>query len=161
RHALEELAVLTGTVRVQAPTDAEIEIDGAPIGKVPLSSPKRLKLGDHKLRVTKSGFEPFETTLTIRSEEVRSVAVDLRPQATTGHVSVRERDDQSVHVFVDGEDQGAAPWNGELAAGEHVIEAKAGALVSERRSLRVKPKEHIEIVLDAIATTGRLHVSTS
>jgi hypothetical protein len=63
-------------------------------------------------------------------------------------------------VVVDGEDKGPAPWEGEIAAGEHTIELKSPRYASEQRRMRIVAKQRLEIVLDAAPLTGHLRVTT-
>src|SRR5262249_45886235 len=70
RQALDELGVLTGTLEVVVrESGADIEIDGKGVGPSPMAKPKRVKVDPHKVRVSKAGFQPFEETVMIGSQE--------------------------------------------------------------------------------------------
>lgn len=161
RSTLEELAVLTGTLKIAVSEDAaDVELDGKSLGGTPLAAPKRVGLGGHKVRVTKAGFEPFEKDVALSSEQVLEMTVKLDKEITTGSLSVREQDGDAVHVLIDGEDKGPAPWEGPLAPGEHVLELKGPKFTSDKRPFHVVRKERLDLVVDATTTMGHLRITT-
>jgi hypothetical protein len=162
QQALDELGVLTATVIVDASEPyASIEIDGKSAGKSPMTKPKRIAAtGVHTLRVTKPGFAPFEQTFTVDSQQNKKIDAKLEVEKTVGRVVVREQNGRDVHVLVDGQDKGPAPWEGVVAAGEHTIEAKSARFASEARKVVVAVKERLDLALDAAPLQGRLRVTT-
>jgi hypothetical protein len=162
QQALDELGVLTATVTVDVnEPDADIEIDGKSVGRSPMSTPKRIAAtGSHTLHVTKPGFTRIEQTFTVGSQENKKLEAKLEPEKTVGRVVVREQNGRDVHVFIDGQDRGPAPWEGDVAAGEHTIEAKSARYASESRKVTVLTKERLDLALDAAALQGRLRVTT-
>jgi hypothetical protein len=161
QQTMEELAVLTGTIEVTvSESDAEIGIDGRTIAKSPMAKPKRVAVGSHTVRVTKATFAPNEQQVNVGSQETKKVDVKLEPEKNTGRVVVREQSARDVHVFVDGEDKGPAPWEGDVAAGDHTFEAKSARFASEARRIKVTAKERTDLSLDALPLTGHLRVTT-
>jgi hypothetical protein len=161
QQTMDELAVLTGTIEVTvAEADAEISIDGKSIAKSPMQKPKRVSVGSHTVRVTKTTFAPAEQQLNVGSQEAKKIEIKLEPEKTTGHVLVREQSGRDVHVFVDAEDKGPAPWEGDVAAGSHAFEAKSARFASDVRKLTVSAKDRLDLVLDALPLTGHLRVTT-
>ena len=162
QQALEELGVLSATVLVDvSEADAEIEIDGKSAGRSPMTKPKRVAAtGGHTFRVTKPGFTHVEQPFTVDSQQNKKIDVKLEVEKTVGHVVVREQNGRDVHVFIDGHDQGPAPWEGELAAGEHTVEAKGARFASESRRITVVQKDRLDLALDAAALQGKLRVTT-
>jgi hypothetical protein len=160
RVALEDLRLVTGELTIAAnQPDADVSIDGASVGKVPLAGPIRLDAGNHKLKVAKAGFEPFEVDVAIVPQAKAKSDVHLVAIVTTGHVSVREQNAApDVHVFVDGSDMGVAPWEGDLTPGSHTLEARGSTIASESRAVDVPLKGKIEVVLLATAVSGTLSV---
>ena len=61
-----------------APGDAEIAVDGKYMGNTP--STLRLSSGDHQIRLEKSGFKPWEKTLTVNSGESATVSPTLEQE---------------------------------------------------------------------------------
>jgi hypothetical protein len=161
QQTMDELAVLTGTIEVAvSESDAEIAIDGRTIGKSPLPKPKRVAVGSHTVRVTKATFAAHEQQLNVGSQENKKLDVRLEPEKNTGRLLVREQSARDVHVLVDGEDKGPAPWEGDVAAGEHTVEAKSTRFASEARRIKVTAKERLDVSLDALPLTGHLRVTT-
>lgn len=162
KQALEELSILTGTLLVDASeTDAEIELDGKSIGRAPMSKPRRVAVAGHQVRVTKAGFAPFTQTVNVGSQEAKKIDVKLEVEKTTAHLFVREPSGRDVHVFLDGRDEGPAPWEGDVSAGEHVVETKGPRFASEPRKVHVAAKDRLDLAIEAGALLGRLRVSTS
>ena len=162
QQALDELGVLTATVIVDvSEPDAEIELDGKSAGRSPMTKPKRVAAtGGHTVRVSKPGFTHVEQPFTVDSQQNKKIDVKLEVEKTVGHVVVREQNGRDVHVFIDGHDQGPAPWEGDLPAGEHVIEAKSARFASDARKVVVAQKDRLDLALDATALQGRLRVTT-
>jgi hypothetical protein len=161
KQALDELGVLTGTIEiVVSEAGADIEIDGKSVGQSPMSKPKRVKVEAHTVKVTKAGFERFEQSVNVGSQEQKKVDVKLEVEKNVGRVSIREQNGREVHVFVDGADKGPAPWEGEVAAGEHTVEARSARFTSEVRRINVIAKERLDVALDAAPLLGRLRVTT-
>lgn len=158
-QAESELAVLTGvlTFKVTEP-DAEVEIDGKPFARTPIAKPKRLLVGTHRIRVTKEGFEPFDQNVTLGSEETRAVEANLVVDRQLGRVLVREPAGRAVHVFIDGTDKGPAPWEGDLPAGEHLVEARGARYAAAPRRIKVVSKERLDVAIDAASLAGHLRV---
>ncbi len=67
---------------VVAPADAEIVVDGKAMGRVP----RQLSLVavEHRLEITKKGYQPYRTRITPRPGFPQEIAVTLIRQATAG-----------------------------------------------------------------------------
>jgi len=161
QQALDELGVLTGTILVTVSVpDADILIDGKAVARSPMPKPKRVSVATHTVRVTKPAFESSDQEVAVGSQENKTANVKLEPEKTTGHVVVREQNGRDVHVFIDGEDKGGSPWEGDVIAGEHTVEAKSTRFASDARRIKVTSKERIDVALDAAPLTGHLRVTT-
>jgi hypothetical protein len=160
-QALDELSVLTGTIAIGvSEAGADVELDGKNIGRSPLARAKRTSVGAHRVRVTKPGFEPFDSNVNVGSQENKKVEVALSVDRKMGHVIVHETQGRDVRVVIDGDDRGKAPWEGELPAGEHTIEVRGSSFSSDPRKFTVGAKERLDVALDALPLTGHLRVST-
>lgn len=161
QQALEEIAILTGTIQISAnETGADVEIDTKDLGKTPLAKPKRVSVGAHAVKVSKSGFTTFETTVNVGSQDTKKLDVVLAVEKNLGHVLVREQRGRDVHVFIDAQDKGPAPWEGDVPAGEHTIEVKSAAFASDVRKIAIASKERLDFALEALSLTGHLRVTT-
>jgi hypothetical protein len=161
-RALEELALLTGAIAIAvSEVDAEVTIDGKLVGMTPIGKPRRVSTGAHRVRIAKPGFEPIEQEVGVGSHETRKIEVSLVPEKKGSRVVVRESAGRDVHVFVDGRDQGPAPWEGDLPAGDHTIEARGPRFAAAARKVTVTANERVDIALEALPLNGHLRVTTT
>lgn len=160
-RVLGELKLLTGALLVTTSEGAEIFIDGRKIGVAPLDAPERVNAGGRKVRVTKPGFEPSEQEVPLGSDESRTVQVELQAEIVTGRLVVRERKGAEVRVLIDGQDMGPAPWEGDLPPGPHGVELRGPKASAPKQTIDVVLKARAELVIDAIATTGKLRVTAA
>jgi hypothetical protein len=65
---------------VKSDPSAEVLIDGRPRGQTPISA-LELGPGRHRLRLTRAGMQPYESTLTLESGQTHAVQVALKPKA--------------------------------------------------------------------------------
>jgi hypothetical protein len=160
KKALEDLKLTTGTVKVvSTEPGADVKIDGKSIGSTPQPPPKRVGLGPHKVEVSKVGFETFVQQVEVASQSEVKVDAVLKVEVTTGHVSVKEKAGRTdVHVFVDGVDKGPAPWEGDLAPGDHAIEARGTGVAAAKRIVSVTRQQKADVVLEASSTVGRFRI---
>jgi hypothetical protein len=160
-HALDELSELSGSVRITSnEAGANVTLDGASLGTTPLPTDTRVSLASHHVVLTKAGFEPFEKDVTIQSNQSVTVDATLAPESTTGHVTVREENGDPVNVFIDGEDKGAAPWEGDLPPGDHSVEVKGPKFAADKRTFALARKQRLDLALDATTTLGHIRVTT-
>ncbi|MEZ4295660.1 MAG: PEGA domain-containing protein [Polyangiaceae bacterium] len=170
-----ELRGLVGTVEIEgAEIGAAITVDGRSRGEYPAPSPLRVAAGTHVVRVSKEGFETFESRVDVAGNGTARVTAALRPLAAAGRLHVAERAGGALDVIVDGARVGRTPWEGTLAPGDHVVlltgEGDLGTLplpvavkVNEttrltlaaeplRSSIRVEPEPvTASVAIDAVA----------
>jgi len=161
QRAIDELAMLTGTVRVGVTEPgATVAVDGRDVGTTPMAAPLRLNLGPHTVAITKEGLEPIRRELkTSGGEEVR-IDGAMPPEVTTGHLVVAAPADAKVEVLVDGADVGPAPWEGDVKPGTHVVEAKGADRAAAPKQVDVARRDRVELMLELVALTGRVQVDT-
>jgi hypothetical protein len=160
-RAIDELALLTGTVRVLVTEPgAVVAIDGHDVGTTPMPVPVRVNLGPHTVTVAKAGFETIR--MDIRPNGGDEVRVDgpLAPEVTTGHIAALAPPDAKVDVIVDGADVGPAPWEGDVKPGVHVVEAKGADRFAAPKKVEVARRERVVVALDLVPMTGRVQVDT-
>jgi hypothetical protein len=172
-RAIGELALLTGTVRVDVrEPGAVVSIDGHDAGITPLGAPVRLNLGPHTVTVSKAGFETLQRDVKLSGGDEATIDGPLRPEVTTGHLVVGianaaaggggdgARADTGVEVFVDGTDVGPAPWEGDVKPGVHVVEARGADRLAPPRQVDVPLRDRAVLTLDLMARTGRVQIDT-
>lgn len=158
-RAMTDLQLVTGLVELTTAEGATVSVDGAAKGTAPLASPMRLDVGSHRARVEKQGQVARERDFVILAQQTVRVAVDLAAEVRTGTVRVRERTNHVVRVLVDGNDVGPAPWEGQLPAGKHQIEARGSRLEAPKQTIEVVSGAVVELVVDAIPMETRLRIS--
>ena len=74
-----KLMANTGRLRITStPNDAKIFIDGEEKGMTPFD--ESIEQGDHEIKVSKPGFEPYVTNITLKRNEEKSVQAKLKIQ---------------------------------------------------------------------------------
>ena len=163
-RAIDELATLTGTVRVGITgPGAAVTIDGHDAGVTPLAAPIRVNLGPHVVAVTKIGFEPVQREVKLGGGDEVRIDGALQPEVTSGHLVVSAPADVPIEVFVDGVDVGPAPWEGDVKPGVHVLEAKGAkgdGRVSSPKQVEIARRARVEVVLEVQALTGHVQIDT-
>ncbi len=164
QQALQELAVITGTVTVsiQEP-GANVTIDGKDRGRTPFGKPIRLNFGQHTVTVAKAGFETITQSVDLQpGSNAATIAGLLSPDVLTGHVIVNAQPaDPTAKVFGDGRELGPAPWQGDVEPGEHTFQVKSDTLTSDPGGLDVAKKGTYEVSLELHPPQGRLSVSAN
>jgi hypothetical protein len=161
QRAIDELAMLTGNVRIGV-TDAggAVTVDGHDAGTTPLAAPVRVNLGPHVVAITKAGFETLQKEVKLSGGDEARIDGPLQLEVTTGHLVVSAPTDAKVEVLVDGTDVGAAPWEGDVKPGVHVVEAKGADRFSAPKQIDVVRHERAEMLLELVTQTGHVQVDT-
>lgn len=148
RTAMHELVPLLGRLKVVAtPPDATVTVDGAS-----LPASRRARVGLRRVVVAKEGFETKTVDVAVSSDQESSVTVTL--SAAAAHLVVRETQGEPVHVLVDGVDRGPAPWQGDLASGQHTVELRGNGVAAVAQTVTLSAGERREVASDAIPTPG-------
>jgi hypothetical protein len=80
--------------------------------------------------------------------------------ARPGRLIVTERSARAVHIFVDGVDEGSAPWTGEVSAGAHMVSAAGPGFEAEAQRVDVQAGGTAVLTLDAVTPLGRVELQT-
>ncbi len=157
---LGEIEAMLGTLHIVVnEADADVHVDGAPVGKTPLSKPITLTTGPHRVRVTKAGFVPFEQAPNVAARGAAHLNVTLEKDTRKSRISVKERANEPVRVLVDGVDMGPAPWSGEVDPGEHEIAVQSPSSKAAPEKVSLKAGDSRDLVLSATSTTATIKVS--
>ena len=88
-YTLESPKPLFGSLIVDgSPLMADVAIDGVGVGQMPLSL-DNLLVGEHKIAVSKSGYQPYSTTITIAEGKAASVNITLTNQLTSEQLMIK------------------------------------------------------------------------
>ncbi len=122
QRAVAELRELVGTIEiVGAEPGAAIVVSGQNRGEYPPVVPLRVTAGTHLVRISKEGFEPFETRVDVAGGQTARVEAKLRVLKKSGRLKVREQAGKTLEVVVDNVTVGQTPWEGVVGVGDHTV----------------------------------------
>ena len=98
---------------------ANVYVDNECIGQLPLKS-GAIKSGDHKVRVVKALYKPYEGQVTVTDDKVTPFEVELMPN----FAEVTLKTAPENEIWIDGKLKGQGQWNGTLELGDYVVEIK-------------------------------------
>ena len=76
-YTLETPTPIVGSIMVDGtPINADVALDGKAVGQMPLKL-SNLLVGEHKITVSKSGYQPYTTTVTISEGKTATVSAEL------------------------------------------------------------------------------------
>jgi hypothetical protein len=140
--------------------DAVVLLDDKEVGRAPLGRALDADVGTHTIVVKKEGFEPFQQETKVTGQTSVTVDAVLEKEIVTAKLVVTETAGQPVHVMVDGNDVGPAPWEGTLPLGPHDVSVQSPSWRSEITKVELAKRKVAEVAITAIATVGRIEVST-
>lgn len=126
---------------------ATLSIDDYPVGTTPFSGPVRIDVGKRVLKLSKDGFTEAIQTVDVAAGARTPVSFQIEPLHKAALVTVRVGGAPGASVFVDGRDVGPAPFNGELSADHHTIEARAPGYVTVGQTVDVQDRQPMSLVL--------------
>jgi len=101
---------------------SSIVVDGEQRALTPLAGAIVVDAGTHTVRVSKDGFETFQTQVSIAGAQTATVSAELKALAETGILVVREDQGRTLNVAIDGADVGTTPvWSGRVAVGTRTV----------------------------------------
>jgi PEGA domain len=157
---LQALARQTGTFNVKiVEIGARVSLDGIDVGATPLPAPLRVTPGTHRLRVSKVGFQDASVEPAAVAGVEVAIPIVLAPELHTGHVSVHERLDRPISVFIDGVLRGPAPWQGEVEPGSHEVSGRGDGLSAVAQVVTVSRAATTDVELQATLVVTRVSVT--
>lgn len=116
---------------------AKVFIDDKEIGEVPLPGVIEVEPGRRNIRVQKRGFTPYIDTVLPSLGQIIEVEVDLVPSG--GFLKATSKDaGLKLQLLIDGTIVGFTPFDGDVAPGEHTVEARAAGYLPESQHISVK-----------------------
>ena len=159
---IKEISERTGFLELQSTeAGAAISVDDIAQGITPLAKPLRLPVGPHRVRVTKDGFVSFDQVPAVAAGTTTTVAVKMEQSSTKGKVTVKEKTGQAIHIVIDGNDVGPAPYTGDLEAGQHEIGGKSTTMLAVSQRVVVERGKTSDVELVASSSTAPLKITTS
>ena len=124
-------------IKIVSPVpEAEVFIDGASVGKVPIE--KELSPGAHFVTVQKHGFKTFEQKMALEAGQIMTVTAELRAVGTVRFLS----NIVGAEVLVDGEPIGKTPLvRDDVDVGQHIVTIRAQGFYDFESEATVKGGE--------------------
>lgn len=155
--------VTTMTVRTSH-EGASVLIDDEPAGRTPLDGPLSVDVGEHIVRLEKSGFRGEPVRVKARSGQPVSVDLTLEPVVRQQRIRVTASGvaGERAEVLVDGVVVGEVPWTGFVETGQRRITVRAQGFAPRTRSVDVKTGSvpTINVSLAETDRRGRVRVTT-
>lgn len=125
---------------------AEVSIDGAFMGILPLKEPLKLLPGEHTFKVSKRGYTDFIETIKIpRTRKVFLIEADLLP--VSGILTIHTRP-SGARILIDDQVYGETPFDGEIPEGTRQISVRMNGRVPFVETIDVIAGESYSYDLD-------------
>ena len=154
-----ELEPAWGQLQISSvPEDAEVMIDGEPVGITPLTA-EVLETGT-LLTVAKRGFKTWERQVSVKAGSLESYpAIELVVADGTVDVSTSPA---GAHVRIDGKFRGTTPATVEISPlADHRLELSLEGYKTAARTIRTEPEAHSSLELNLVPIIGRIQLSVS
>lgn len=123
---------------------AKVFIDDKEVGEVPLPGVIEVEPTRHTVQVKKRGYTTFIDTILPSPGQVVEVEADLVPSG--GFVKVKSKNaDIKLQLLVDGNVVGTTPFDGDVAPGKHVLEARAAGYLPESKPIEVVAGQELAV----------------
>ncbi len=134
------------------PDSAEIEIDGKTYGYTPFKD--SFEQGQHKIRLTKDGYKPYEKIVTVKRDETTDVAAAL--EMLPGSLSL-DSEPTGAALFINGIDYGVTPYKRDsIEAGDYTVRMTKDGFDTLEQTVTVHPGEPMERTFTLEANTGSI-----
>jgi formylglycine-generating enzyme required for sulfatase activity len=136
-----KLQKLPGKVRVEAPAQARVTVDGKEVGKAP--GEFTLAPGKHTIAIAAARYQPFSGEVDVVGEgKSQTFTPKLVPAWAEVTVS---SEPAGAKLFVDGEDRGVTPLTTQILAGNHPVELRMDGFKSWTTDVQVKANEPMNL----------------
>ncbi|MGK3966302.1 PEGA domain-containing protein [Sorangium sp. So ce118] len=134
--------------------DAEVMIDGEPIGKTPLSGKVIVDSGTRHIRVFKPGFKEHVRVESVAPGSHLALEVRLLPQVHAGRLSVLAS--PGDRIALDGKLLGQGQWDGAVPSGHHVLRVTAPGMVPYESQIVIQDEalSSVRVGLTPLERTG-------
>jgi hypothetical protein len=110
--------ICTVSLDVQ-PEGAAVFVDDVQVGVSPMRAPVLVDMGEHRIRVSKEGFQDFNATQSLQGGAPFSLMVALQAAVHQGRLRVVAGPGEAISV--DGKPVGSGEWEGVLPSGIHTV----------------------------------------
>ena len=154
-----ELEPAWGQMQISTvPQDAEVFVDGQPVGITPLTA-EVLETGT-LLTIAKTGYKTWEKALSVKAGSMEThPTIELVVADGTVDISTSPA---GANVSVDGEFRGTTPVSVEISPlGERRVELFLEGYRKTVRSIKTEPEGHSSLAIDLTPIIGRIQLSVA
>lgn len=121
--------------------DAEVFVDGIPVGKTPILGSIRIDAGEHKIAVRRGGYKSFERVMKFTEGDTIPLTVKLEEDiswigANGGYLQL-DVSEEHVVVHVNGHSRGEYRGSLRLAPGKHCVRLERSGFATVEREVMV------------------------
>jgi len=139
-----------------SPRQAQVFVDGDFVGYTPTDYGTHP--GRHDIRITKDGYEAFQTSVNLRPGDTQSINANLRPVRQTGSVSF-DSNPRGANVYLDGNFVGSTPIGRmNVDSGSHTVRFSLGGYQDAHVSFNLGNGESRQINVSLTQAMGTLHI---
>ena len=159
-------AVLTqsmGSIKVtSSPTGARVYLDGKDTGKETNCLLEDVSVGSHTIKLTKDGYEDYETTVTVEAGKEAEVSATLTEIEATGSIQVNSNP-TGAKVYLDGEDTGKETncTLEDVSVGSHTIKLTKDGYEDYETEVTVERDKTATISATLTSLYGSIKVSST
>ena len=111
---------------------ADVYLDDEYLGKAPIKS-KELASGQHRIRVIKPMYKPFQAEVAVKDNETTRIS----PQLTANFANITLEVADDAEIWVNGSLKGKGRWSGAMTIGPNKVETRKASHRSQTRSYDV------------------------
>jgi hypothetical protein len=139
------------------PEAAEIEIDGQSYGTTPFKD--FLEQGQHKIRLSKNGYKPFEKIVTVNRDETTELNAQM--EMLPGSLSI-ESVPTGAALFINGIDYGVTPYKRDvIEAGDYTVRLSKDGYDTLEQTVTVHPGEPMNRTFTLDSNLGSIILSVN
>ena len=147
-----------GTLVVKTePGTVEIEIDGKAYGNTPFHD--YLEQGQHKIRLTQTGYKTYEKLVTVKRDETTNMDVQL--EILPGSLAL-DSVPSGASLFINDVDYGTTPYKREsIEAGDYTVRMSMPGYDPIEQTVTVHPGEPMSRSFTLVSNTGSIILSVN
>ena len=120
---------------------AEVYVDSRMRGTLPLSKPITIKSGEAAVRIVKSMYHDYNTTVTISDDQTTTLKATL----VANFAPVTILTDSGAEIWIDGQKRGTSKWIGNLEIGKHLVDCRKTSHEDAHHLLNITNTEPVSV----------------
>lgn len=134
KFEVNDLKPIMGSLEITSvPAEANVMIDGKPMGQTPRLLLKELSVGSHRVHISKENYQSEIREIEINSDNVAQLSVELTPTC----VFIIDTNPSHAPMTFDGKDVGYSPYSSEMTSGDYDVTVKMKGYYDYRKRLHL------------------------